>query len=42
MGTAIIGMLTDSSLRSDQAVEHSLILHAKAGKAWGTKDEGSV
>jgi len=35
MGTAIIGMLTDARLRTDQAVEDSLLVNAKAGKAWG-------
>ena len=39
MGTAIIGILTDASMRSDQAVEDSLLLRAKAGKAWDHKAE---
>lgn len=35
MGNAIIGILTDESLRNGQAVEDGLISHAEAGKAWG-------
>ncbi len=35
MGSVITGILTDASLRSDQAVEDGLITHAKAGEAWG-------
>ncbi len=35
MGSAITSLLTDASMRSDQAVEDSLIQHAEAGKAWG-------
>jgi len=42
MGTAIIGILTDVNMRSDQAVQDGLILHAKAGKAWGFEAEGGA
>ncbi len=35
MSSVITSILTDASLRSDQAVENGLILHAEAGKAWG-------
>ncbi|GEM_PF-3334469 len=35
MGNAIIGILTDESLRSGQAVEDGLISQAEVGLAWG-------
>jgi hypothetical protein len=35
MGSVITGILTDASLRTDQAVETGLISSAEAGKAWG-------
>jgi hypothetical protein len=35
MDSAIFGILTDNSLRSDQAVEEGLISQAEAGLAWG-------
>jgi hypothetical protein len=35
MADIITALLTKPSMRSDRAVQDGLILHAKAGEAWG-------
>ena len=40
MGGIITSLLTDANMRTNQAVENSLILHAKAGKAWASDAPG--
>ena len=35
MGNVIIGILTDSNMRSDKAVKSGLMSYAETGLAWG-------
>jgi len=42
MGSTITGILTDTSMRNERAIEDSLIMRAEAGKAWASDVKGGM